>query len=207
MYNKEKTNTKVQKMVWVGLEPQSRWYEACVLPLHQQNSDKLVTYEQICICFSPRLKHLSVFFTLYSVKSNCLDIDRVIIYDDASTETIKQTSNRLNAEISGRWYCSVGLRKFDSLLSSSLSPARSSIVSQPVIWRVSRPIKPAGSKNVHLVIRNTVSKPRFWAIKLDTGHRVYPWERYMSSISPPSARGVKQGCRLCTHAFKIMHGR
>merc|ERR1712074_67449 len=39
------------------------------------------------------------------------------------------------------------------------------------------------------------------------GHRVYPWERYLSSISPPSARGVKQGCRLCTHAFKIMHGR
>ena len=39
------------------------------------------------------------------------------------------------------------------------------------------------------------------------GHRVYPWERYLSSIFPPSARGVKQGCRLCTHAFKIMHGR
>ena len=97
-----------------------------------------------------------------------LDIDRVIIYVDASTETIKYTSNRLNAENSGRWYRSVGLRKFDSLLSSSLSPARSSVVSQPVIWRVSRPIKPAGSKNVLFVIRNTVSKPRFQAIKLAT---------------------------------------
>ena len=116
------------------------------------------------------------FFTLYSVKSNCLDIDRVNIYDDAPTETIKQTSNRLNAEISGRWYCSVGLRKFDSLLSSSLSPARSSVVSQPVIWRVSRPIKPAGSKNVHLVIRNTVSKPIFFPIKLATGHKT---EKYI----------------------------
>ena len=36
---------------------------------------------------------------------------------------------------------------------------------------------------------------------------MYPWERYLTSISPPSARGVKQGCRLCAHAFKIMHGR
>ena len=38
-------------------------------------------------------------------------------------------------------------------------------------------------------------------------HSVHPLERYLASISPPSARGVKQGCRLCTHAFKIMHGR
>ena len=97
-----------------------------------------------------------------------LDIDRVIIYVDASTETIKYTSNRLNAENSGRWYRSVGLRKFDSLLSSSLSPARSSVMSKPVIWLVFRLIKSAGSKNVHLVIRNTVSKPRFLPIKLAT---------------------------------------
>ena len=32
-------------------------------------------------------------------------------------------------------------------------------------------------------------------------------QRYWTSIPPPSARFVKQGCRLCTYALENMYGR
>ena len=36
---------------------------------------------------------------------------------------------------------------------------------------------------------------------------VWIWVYYSCGSATSSARDVKQGCRLCTHAFKIMHGR
>ena len=40
-----------------------------------------------------------------------------------------------------------------------------------------------------------------------SGGAVGIWVYYLSGSATSSARDVKQGCRLCTHAFKIMHGR
>ena len=39
------------------------------------------------------------------------------------------------------------------------------------------------------------------------GGAAWIWVYYPCGSATSSARDVKQGCRLCTHAFKIMHGR
>ena len=39
------------------------------------------------------------------------------------------------------------------------------------------------------------------------GGAAWIWVYYPCGSATSSARDVKQGCRLCAHAFKIMHGR
>ena len=60
----------------------------------------------------------------------------------------------------------------------------------------------------HGVVVSTVDSPHNDPGSIPgSGGAVGIWVYYPCGSATSSARDVKQGCRLCTHAFKIMHGR
>ena len=58
--------------------------------------------------------------------------------------------------------------------------------------------------NTHVFHKNTKPVRRGFGDTVEV--RSTQDQKVASSNPLPSARGVKQGCRLCMHALKIMHG-